>query len=644
VCGICAGFSAGGHVTADSIRAMMSIARHRGPDGFGLAMVGEHDTVDVAHAGDLEGLAQHGGRGRVVLGHCRLAVVDTSELNAQPRRGVRRASLISYNGEIYNHHELRDELVDLGHDFQTRGDTEVLLAAIDEWGVDALPRLRGMFAFIHVDTGRKTVLVARDEFGIKPLYRWEAPDGSQYFASEIKQFTTLRGWRSVVDLEAMQQFIGTGITDVGGRTLFRGVTEVRPGSAFIGDGWGSAFREVRWARNVRGSGTQVDFDEALVETVRMHLRSDVEVGACLSGGMDSSALVAVASSELSQHGGTSRLRSFTAKPADPALDESAHAESVGRRLDIETNMVGVRGSDLSATIGDVIWHQDLPISGASVIAQWLVFKAIKDAGLKVVLDGQGADELLGGYDDYVAAAVLESAARGRLIRAVSLFRAYASVGRIDLRRLVGFAVVSYAPQWLAAAIRNRRLRTLRKVAPELVGRRQPLDDDVGRGPVPRWPRPTRMFDALRRHQLDVGLRMLLRFEDRNSMAMSVESRVPFLDLEFARCCLGLRASDLVTVGSTKAPLRDALVQRVGRETWDRRDKIGFAVPQRSWLEENSAMVRTEVISCLAHFSSADESTLGVTVDALLMDRSQAQLVWRLFRAGIWMHQFAVRTP
>lgn len=622
---------------------MMELARHRGPDGFGLASVSEEtESISVFHSRNLQELSLINQTSRIVLGHCRLAVVDVSNQNAQPRRSQTGSSLISYNGEIYNYRELRQELTYLGHTFETDGDTEVLMAVLEEWGVAGLRRLRGMFAFIFVDTQRDQVLIARDEFGIKPLYRWVCPDGIQYFASEIKQFTSLNGWTPLVNIDALRQFIDNGITDEGGRTLFRDVFELCPGTALVGATRDLVFREIHWASDDIDK-LLVDFEEMLAEVVKMHLRSDVEVGACLSGGMDSSALVAVASEVFRQSSTSPNLKTFTATSADPALDESMHAELISRRLGVESTMVVVQDGDLASIIDELTWHQDLPFSSASVVAQWLVFREIKQAGLKVVLDGQGADELLGGYDDHIAAAVIESMARGRIVRAMSLYRSFSDLGRVDLRRLIEFVALIYGPRWMLAYRRNWRNRRVSHTAP-MIFSSPVLDQSKIVEPIPRFSWPTRIFDSLRRHQTEVGLRMLLRFEDRSSMAMSVESRVPFLDRDFVRHCRALDAESLIQPSNTKVPLRDALIRRVGKETWNRRDKIGFAVPQSSWIAENASIIRPEVIAFLAQFSYMNEATITDAVDTLIFDPSQHQLVWRLFSAGVWMRQFEVGVP
>jgi len=644
MCGVCAAFSPSGFARPDAVLGMVKIAQHRGPDGVGLAVLEQRATrFDVDHARSVEGIRPPDGGCRSVLGHCRLSVLDTTSASAQPYLAREGDVALTYNGEIYNFLELRTELEALGRDFVTTGDTEVLLAAIDEWGVAALLKLRGMFAFVHVDARSGRILVARDEFGIKPLYRWTSPDGTVWFASEIKQFSVLAGWRAVADAAALESFLLSGITDVGRATMFAGVEEVPPGTALVGRLDSSEFEEVDWVAarpDVVRAGEAPDFDAVLVDAVRVHLRSDVEVGACLSGGVDSSALVAIASGELRSQEADAPMSTFTARSSDPTIDESIHAAKVASCVGAVSQVVDVGSADLVASIGDLVWHQDLPFAGASVVAQRMVFRAISESGLKVVLDGQGADELLGGYDDYAAAAVIEAASCGRVVRASRLLKGFARVGRTDSRRVVQLLALLYAPEPMLRWARRRRLGAALRIAAALRSTPEARRHRAA-SPVPRGTRPWRLFDALRAHQLEHGLRMLLRYEDRNSMAVGIESRVPLLDRDLAIVCRRMGAIDLVDPGVLKAPLRRSLTDRLGPECWQRHDKIGFAVSQSRWMDEHLDTVVSECLAFLASFTTLTPIDGEALLRSMAADPSGSAVLWRVYCTAVWARVFSV---
>jgi asparagine synthase (glutamine-hydrolysing) len=328
------------------------------------------------------------------------------------------------------------------------------------------------------------------------------------------------------------------------------------------------------------------------------------------------------------------MRTFTARSSDPMIDESIHAAKVASCVGAASQVVDVGSADLIKSIGDLVWHQDLPFAGASVVAQWMVFRAIAASGLKVVLDGQGADELLGGYDDYAAAAVIEAASRGHVFRAWRLLKGFARVGRTDPRRVVQLLALLYAPEPMLRWARRRRVGAALRIAAALRSTPEARRHQVA-SPVPRGTRPWRVFDALRTHQLEHGLRMLLRYEDRNSMAVGVESRVPLLDRDLAAVCRRMGAVDLAKSGMLKAPLRRSLTDRLGPECWQRHDKIGFAVSQSRWMDEHLDTVVSECMAFFASFTTLAPADGEALLRSMATDQSGSAVLWRVYCAAVW---------
>src|SRR6185503_13866036 len=297
MCGLAALFSPSARADlAELVRRMSDTVRYRGPDDEGYQV--------------FPGAA---------LGHRRLSIVDVSPGGHQPMCSADGSRWIIYNGEIYNHIELRAELEKEGARFATRSDTEVLLAAFERWGEGALERLNGMFALVLVDRDRRRVLAARDRFGVKPLYYWTSPEGLVALASEIKQFSVLPGWRARVNGQRAYDFLQWGALDHTGETLFAGVRQLAGGecAAFALDDL--KVKPRRWytlaPRAVNGSGAEA-YGAMLADAVRLRLRADVPVGSCLSGGLDSSSIVCLANRQLREAGAQVMQKTFSARSSD----------------------------------------------------------------------------------------------------------------------------------------------------------------------------------------------------------------------------------------------------------------------------------------------------------------------------------------
>jgi asparagine synthase (glutamine-hydrolysing) len=565
----------GGTVRPDELKAMAQRLRHRGPDGCGFATFTPGACVESAReAGALPA-------GSVGLVHLRLSIIDTTDGGWQPMRGADGRYAIVFNGEIYNFVELRAELERGGVVFRSASDTELLLAAWAAWGPGCLTRIVGMFAFAIVDTVANTLTLARDAFGIKPLF-YIADRSRLVFASEQKALLPhLTGPRRV-DSSRVYDYLRIGVTDRGAGTMLEGIRQVPAGSwTTIGlrDSAPPTFSQF-WAPE-RRQPLDLSFADAVARTrdlfvnsVRLHLRSDVPVGACLSGGIDSSAIVSVMR-EI--EGDALDLHTFTYVADSAQFSEERWARMVGGHVHATEHRVTPRAENLIEDLETLIACQDEPFGSTSIYAQHRVFGLVAEQGIKVVLDGQGADELLGGYAQHSGARMASLVRAGRLGAANKFWRGKPAgyggrFGRLlalqyllprsahgIVRRAVGRSEV---PSWLNASWFNARGGMGSSLGPSASGHlMDELAADV-RGNLPT----------------------LLRYEDRNSMHFSVESRVPFLTPELCDFFLALPEEFAISDdGTSKSVLRAAMRGIVPDAILDRRDKVGFSTPEWEWL-------------------------------------------------------------
>ena len=557
------------------VNSLFSLLHHRGPDDRGWLAL---DRGGVRTGCDPQDLL-----GDAVLLHTRLSILDLSAAGHQPMSTPDGRFHLSFNGEIYNYVELRDELELLGRAFRSGTDTEVLLAAYAEWGATSFERLVGMFAISLVDADRRVLVLARDHFGIKPLY-YAKLDGGLAFASEIPPLLELQGSSRRANPQRVFDYLRFGRTDHGAETMFEGILQVEAGH-YIEVPLDTPNRLVErqyWSLEPQPvDGLSLDeaadrLHELFLDSVRIHLRSDVPVGAAFSGGVDSSANVA-AMRRLS--GPELELHTFSYLADDPVLNEERWVQLVAREAGAVTHTVETSPQELLSDIDRLITIQAEPFGGTSIYAQYRVFRLAREAGIKVMLDGQGADELFAGYRNYLAYRVSGLLARGRLLAAARLLQAVSSLPGASPSGVLGRAAGHALPD--RAQSGARRL-TRHRLVPEWLDQRWLRSHDVTLSDPGRT-----SHRSLREYRLDTvrtGLRELLRYEDRNSMASSIESRVPFLTPALAEFALGMPDEYLIdSDGTGKLVLRRSLRGLVPDPILERRDKIGFATPEASWL-------------------------------------------------------------
>lgn len=548
---------------------------------------------------------------------------------------------VCYNGEIYNHVELRHDLERLGHGFVSHSDTEVLLHAWLEWGPECVDRLNGMFAFVMLDPrSGGTLHAVRDRFGVKPLYHARIGD-LVAFASEIKQIRTLPGFEHRLDEAVARDYLAFGLLDHTARTFDVGVTQVRGGERVTIrlDDPALPIRTDRWydLQPRRFAGTMRDaaaeLRTRLADSVRLRLRADVVVGSCLSGGLDSSAIVCLAREALGEQLAAMGQTTVTACYADPRYDEWRFAEQVVRRTGANAVRVWPSLERLRSELDRQLWHMDEPVGSTSQFSQWCVFGGAADAGLKVMLDGQGSDEQLAGYggsDAALYAGLLRRLSLLRLVREVSSFRRRHGVAPVAQLILAGRNVFPPLDAMLPGRVR------LAADAPDWLTCSEP-------SPLEEHP-PRDLNELLRGQLLNTSLPALLRYEDRNSMAWSVESRVPFLDYRLVEFLCGLPDSFKLDRGETKAVFREAMRDVLPEPVRARRDKMGFVTPEEVWLTDAASdWFRDGVIAAVdAAPDMFDRTRTIAMVDAMIGRKIPFTFApWRIVCFGRWLTEVAV---
>lgn len=621
--------------------------RHRGPHDEGVVALRPDSVPEVCGGPDCKlplapfAPERSTGGAALLLGHRRLSILDLTPAGHQPMCAADGKVWITYNGEIYNYRELREQLVDTFH-FRTGSDTEVLLAAWLAWGPAMLSRLTGMFAFAIADlrdTAAPRLFLARDPFGIKPLYIAEVPGGIA-FASEPKALLAMGAPRAA-NPRRLYTFLSTGITDYGTETFFNSIHQLPAG------GWAEwqpfsqrAQNSGRYWEPKEEPAPKISVDEAAAElrtrfenNVRLHLRSDVPVGSALSGGIDSSSIVCL----MRRLEPAAEIHAFSYLSEDPAQSEAMWMETVAAHARVQSHRIQPGTEAFAAALPEMVRLQDEPFGTTAVFAQHQVFQLAAAAGIRVMLDGQGADEIFGGYagfDSFHLAGLLR---RRRLIKAGRFLRSAHLCSSGSRQALLRGAV---------GALLSRCAPGTRREGPQqaILDRAWFATRGVSRHDLP--PRDTGrcVLAAALRHSITVNsLPMLLRYEDRNSMAHSVESRVPFLTAELVSWAVSLPQQLFMPAsGQSKFILRKAMRGVVPDTILDRRDKLGFTTPESPWLRSAPAAPWCRAaLDAACALPALHPLLLQQQWAAFHTGSGSSPAPWRALSAGAWAQENSV---
>lgn len=601
MCGI-AGFISPARADAAALAPMLARIAHRGPDGQGTFV-----------------------EGPAALGHCRLAIIDLQG-GAQPLYSEDKNFVVVFNGEIYNYRELTAELTALGHTFTTRTDTEVLLHGWEQWGRELLPRLRGMFAFALWDRRAQVLFCARDMFGIKPLYYCRCADGTLLFASEIKAFLDHPSFEKQLNTAQLPPYLSCQYSP-GRDTFFAGVQKLLPGH-FLEFSEGIV-RTTRWVQPAfLPSDTPPAPDEleaVLRQSAEAHKIADVEVAGFLSGGVDSAYLTALARP----------ARTYTISYAEPKYDESFPARALARNLGLRNRVRCISPGEFWDAVPAVQYHMDEPMADAAAVALYFLNReAARD--VKVVLSGEGADELFGGYNIYRDPFTarwynrLPPWLRSGLGAAASLLPPGPGVNFL-VRRGLSLEERYFGPTALLTEREKRRL------LPGYEGDGDPvcLTESI-------WDMTEDQDPVTRMQQVDLQLWLagdILLKADKMSMAHSLELRVPYLDKEVFALAAALPAAAKANARMTKIALRQAAARTLPPAAAARK-KLGFPVPVRDWLRQEPYTSRVRaVFSRPAAGEFFNVRLLHTMLNHHLHGGDCWRQIWCVYSFLIWYEQF-----
>jgi asparagine synthase (glutamine-hydrolysing) len=609
---------------------MLNLQAHRGPDGTGMWAV---DLPD--------------GR-RLALGHRRLAIIDLSDEAAQPMRDASGECAVTYNGEIYNYLELRSELAAHGVRFRTQSDTEVLLEAYRRWGTACVERFNGMFAVALYDARTQRLFCARDRYGEKPfLYSF----GKEFFAfaSEYKALLQHPGISLDHDEERLVRAAHNPSTGLDGdrQTVFDDIQQLQPGEAMEVDLRTLEHRTWRYwqidpsvCRSV-GDESSVfeEFRELLIDSVRLRLRSDVVVGSCLSGGLDSSAIVAIARQLI---GRDTPYHSFTGRFPETPADEWAYASQMVTGANTTSHTVDPTVDGFLDELPDFVWHNELPVGSSSQYAQWCVFRLARRHGVTVLLDGQGSDEVLGGYEQYFVQyleSLREIGDTGRLDREIALIKKRYPLALTPPARALRDRLPFQVRHWT-----SNRLGIGTNL---LYGLKLDVAEKVGRMNTPgRRTGFNALANALEQDSFGRFLTTLLRYGDRNSMAHSREVRLPFCDHRIAEFVLSLPPHLVMGEAQTKRLLRESMRGILPEPIRTRWNKQGFRPPQDVWFRSPRMVEAVREALDTALFAESDFWIPAWWQRALTrLEQGNHHLAWGLwhpFMIEMWRRHFLER--
>ncbi len=585
-------------IGSELIKEINDLVSHRGPDDEGFFF------------GD-----------NFALGHRRLSILDLSSDGHQPMLFSDKY-VITYNGEVYNYIEIRNELEGKGYQFKSHSDTEVILAAYDFWGTECVHQFNGMWGFVIYDKTQNKLFCSRDRFGIKPFYYTEV-NGKFVFGSEIKQLLNFYPDR-YVNKSVLLDFIVLGISEHTKYTFFENIYSLLGGHNLYYDlSAHSLHIEKYYDISVDESAAKLNeadsiklYKEALERSIKLRLRSDVKVGTCLSGGLDSSSIAAIAGN-LHKLQSTSLFTAITASSLDPTNDETQYAEIVAKSSGLDWHTITPSSKDFIKQVDHITKTQEEPFDTPSIVMQYCVFAKAKELGCIVMLDGQGGDETLLGYERYYPSYLLS----------LPPHKMFSSFWRSsENSKLSKLRLLAYGLYFLSATIRKRRLLKRNKFL------------KTSELSLVNWSILERLAKSYKDSKLLQKLEIqefqmphLLRYEDRNSMVHSIESRLPFIDYQVVETALSLPDSYKMKGGWTKYLLRKAIDSYLPDTINWRKNKLAFNAPADIWLREFNADIEftiknSEIIKTISNqCSGLDKET-----------------TWKLFFIAKWEQAYNVK--
>lgn len=605
MCGICGIVNFNGQpVTASSIEAMMVKMKHRGPDDEGVFI-----------------------KENLGLGHVRLSIIDLSKAGHQPMMSDDERYTLTYNGEIYNYLELRQELK---HDFvfRTETDSEVLINAYRKWGEECLNKFNGMFAFVIYDKLNDEFFGARDRFGVKPFYYFKSSD-TFIFASDIPPILTSNKYSPSVNKKVTYDYLVFGRTDQSEETFFNEIKKLQHGHCFrIKNG---LFTIKRWYKlkvniNEQNKFNQIEnFLSLFTDSLKLRLRSDVPVGVCLSGGLDSSSIVGILKNKLNYN----NINTFSAVyEKHENVNESNFIDLLKPYTKIN-NYIKPTSNSFLQDIYDLIEAHSEPFSTSAIYAQYKVMQ-LAQGKVKVLLDGQGADELLAGYHYFYGFYFKE------LIKSFSIFKLLSEIYSSIILTKSAYGLITSLYFMLPPFFTESIMRSKKEfLSVDFLSKHKGST-------ITESLYSSQNLNASLLNHFEYKLEHLLKWEDRNSMWFSIESRIPFLDYRLVEYLFSLPASSKINQGKTKSLLRNSMKNLIPELIIKRTDKIGFATPESVWLRSKPFIDFTQdILNIRTNDSDIFNSTalMNRYDDFIKNKNNESSDIWRIINFKLWLNKY-----
>lgn len=586
-------------VSETEIKTINDLISHRGPDDEGFYF-----------------------ENNFVFGHRRLSILDLSSDGHQPMHYLGKYT-ITYNGEVYNYLEIKEELIAYGYKFISQSDTEVILASYDKWGEDCVKRFNGMWSFAIHDKEKNVIFCSRDRFGIKPFYYTQI-NGKFIFGSEIKQLLIFHESKNV-NKNILLDYLVTGYEEHNNETFFENIYKLEQSHNLLYDLSSHDFEIKRYydieidedIKNLSEEESVSRYRDEFRDSIALRLRSDVVVGSCLSGGLDSSALVSVAS-ELNALKSDRQFQAIHAKSTDGQTDESLYAKEVATYCNVDLKIVEPEIQDFIENIDKVIYTQEEPFGSPSIFMQYFVMEEAKRLDCKVMLDGQGGDETLLGYEKYYPAYLISLGFWGSMRG----FFSASDNSKLSKKQLFGYFIY-----FTNSKIRMKMLR-----------RKNSFIKDKYLDMV-----NSKIIDISSKNYLDIfklqydeiystKMPHLLKYEDKNSMRHSIETRLPFIDYKLLQIALSVNNNFKIKDGWTKYILRKTVDKLLPKNIVWRKNKFGFEAPTKIWMDA----IEADMIHSIEKSRIIREIT-----DKIDFDKLNKLQKWKLFNIAKWEELYSV---
>lgn len=646
MCGISGYIDLHEGVNKNILQNMTDMIAYRGPDDEGFAFFSEKD-VKFAKGKDTASDVQACEYDDIVekdyfmgFGHRRLSILDLSVLGHQPM--MKHNKVLTYNGEVYNYIELRQELQNQGYTFKSNCDSEVILSAYDCWGEKCIEKFNGMWAFAIYDFEKKELFLSRDRFGVKPLYYYRNGE-KLIFASEIKQILCDKSVPRVVNEEILAHHLKYNFKEYSEETFFENIYVLRGGCNmkvsfdFVAKRIKSlnVYRYYDLCERIKVkqyNNSDKEIGDALRHAINIRTRSDVKLGSCLSGGLDSSSIVGIVTDE-KKHGRINQDKLTTVTigfPEDGKIDETGYAHQAAEYCGCEEHLITPDINDMMEHLENIVWHQDEPLPHLGMEVSYSVFKAASDYGCEVFFDGQGGDEGLTGYYFYYANYLWNSLKNDGIAQFMKRQKEVVNSSDLNIIKTIIYVLYFNVPFFRNFGVGIRRNKYLGKALKKAVNK-----DSIG------------LFfeqkDGLNRQIEDYlygSLPCILHWEDRNSMASSVETRLPFLDYEYVEKVLSVDVMEKLKGGYTKVPLRQYMKGMLPDEVIWRKNKLGFPAPTGRWLWEMPQEYVLDLFNnaCSKKYFNIDR----LKKDYLNKKKNAADMIGKFILVELWMRKFEMQ--